>query len=377
MPVGTSGKIGYLTLPDGRQMARCKFRDYDGKVRPVSRVGNTKTAARHNLQMALRDRQGVTSATSEAKLAVFADAWLQTVVESDKATGTKQTYRQTLNAYIKPGLGDVRLRELTVPIIDIALAAVRVNNGPGSARSTRKVLSLILAHAIRQGAIEANPVREATPIGGSKKRVRALTPDQADEISDSARSDQWAVDHDLPDLIDWMLGTGCRIGEACAAREGLTLDGDPILDLDAGTWEINATVIRETGRGLIIQERPKTAAGWRVLALPPFAVAMVRRRQDELRLHGAHGVVFPSPGSRSLRDPSNTPGDLRKFLDRAGYPWVTSHVFRKTVATRLEEAGLTPRQVADQLGHANPSMTLDVYFGRNVVNAAAAKVLER
>jgi hypothetical protein len=32
---------------------------------------------------------------------------------------------------------------------------------------------------------------------------------------------------------------------------------------------------------------------------------------------------------------------------------------------------------ADQLGHANPSMTLDVYFGRQVVSAAAAKVLDR
>jgi integrase len=52
-------------------------------------------------------------------------------------------------------------------------------------------------------------------------------------------------------------------------------------------------------------------------------------------------------------------------------------VFRKTVATRLDEAGFTPRKLADQLGHANPSMTLDVYFGRQVVSAAAAGVLDR
>lgn len=31
---------------------------------------------------------------------------------------------------------------------------------------------------------------------------------------------------------------------------------------------------------------------------------------------------------------------------------------------RLDEIGFTPRQVADQLGHVNPSMTLDIYFGR-------------
>ena len=57
------------------------------------------------------------------------------------------------------------------------------------------------------------------------------------------------------------------------------------------------------------------------------------------------------------------------------WSWVTSHTFRKTVATRLDEAGFTARQVADKLGHANPSMTLDVYFGRQVVSAEAAQVL--
>lgn len=110
-----------------------------------------------------------------------------------------------------------------------------------------------------------------------------------------------------------------------------------------------------------------------------------------------------------MRDPTNVSGDLRHLLDSfecktcagTGYQlnedgsfkteasgrrircaegpwsWITSHTFRKTVATRLDEAGLTPRQVADQLGHANPSMTLDVYFGRQVVSAEAARVLDR
>ena len=60
-----------------------------------------------------------------------------------------------------------------------------------------------------------------------------------------------------------------------------------------------------------------------------------------------------------------------------GTPQRFLRTFRKTVATRLDEAGFTPRQVADQLGHANPSMTLDVYFGRQVVSAEAARVLGR
>jgi integrase len=43
---------------------------------------------------------------------------------------------------------------------------------------------------------------------------------------------------------------------------------------------------------------------------------------------------------------------------------VTSHYFRKTVATLMDEAGLSARSAADQLGHAKPSLTADIYVGR-------------
>jgi integrase len=128
---------------------------------------------------------------------------------------------------------------------------------------------------------------------------------------------------------------------------------------------------------------------------------MLRRRRDDVRLRStdpikimdANGnivedrteqVVFSSP-SGHVRDPRNTNRDLRQFLDTIDAPdgsdqphpfgWVTSHVFRKTVATRLDEAGMSARQIADVLGHAHPSMTQDVYMGRKVVSAEAAVIL--
>lgn len=42
-----------------------------------------------------------------------------------------------------------------------------------------------------------------------------------------------------------------------------------------------------------------------------------------------------------------------------------------------DDAGLTARQVADILGHANPSMTQDVYFGRGQVTRDGAQALDR
>jgi len=85
--------------------------------------------------------------------------------------------------------------------------------------------------------------------------------------------------------------------------------------------------------------------------------------------------LFPSAVG-GWRDPSNTQRALREARGTQGFVWVTSHVFRKTCATILDDAGLSARMVADQLGHARPSMTQDVYLGRKMVNRAVADALD-
>ena len=56
--------------------------------------------------------------------------------------------------------------------------------------------------------------------------------------------------------------------------------------------------------------------------------------------------------------------------------WVTSHNFRKTVATVLDDAGHSGRKVADQIGHSKVSMTQDVYLGRKIANTKAGEDLQ-
>jgi integrase len=56
--------------------------------------------------------------------------------------------------------------------------------------------------------------------------------------------------------------------------------------------------------------------------------------------------------------------------------WITSHAFRKTVATALDNAGQTARGAADQLGHSRVSMTQDNYFDRKAPNPAATNAIQ-
>jgi integrase len=164
-----------------------------------------------------------------------------------------------------------------------------------------------------------------------------------------------------------MLATGERIGETCA----ITWEA---LDLDAGTVEICGTIVRIKGHELRIKPKPKSRAGYHKLQLPSWVVEMLRRRRIEAPPN-EWGVVFTSP-TGLLRDPSNTQADLRDVFARLGYPWVTSHVFRKTAATLLDEAGVSARKIADQLGHSQVSVTQDFYRGRRIASEDAARVLE-
>jgi integrase len=280
------------------------------------------------------------------------------------------TWATRLDQLIIPSLGNLRLRELTVGLVDRHLRTVKDNNGPGTAKMVRSVLNGIMGFAARHDAVASNPVRDAGRIRVEPaNKPRALTVAEAQTLRAALRADPDAVRRDLIDLADFLLCTGLRIGDAVAVTWGA-------LDLDEATVEVRGTVVRIKGEGLTIKPAPKSKAGFRVLQLPQWQVrALAARRSGGRIASGPHDVVFPAQLG-GLRDPSNTNADLRAALDLAEFDWVTTHTFRKTVATWMDEAGLSARAAADQLGHAQPSMTQDVYFGRKARVTGAAALLE-
>jgi integrase len=366
LPVGTYANISVRQVAPGRNRARCRFRDYDGQVRYVVRFGPSESAARRNLKVAMVDRvasAGTADLTRNSKVADLSALWLLEVEASELAKSTKARYSTIVSQFINPGVGQLRLSELSVPAVDRLLRVIREKHGATTAKGARSVMSGMVGMAMRHGAMTTNPTRDVAPISVQKKIVRALTVGETELLVKRLRADKESKRLDLVDLVEFMLGTGVRIGEACALRV-------PQIDLEGGTVEISATV---TDFG--IEERPKTKAGWRVIAVPPNVVKIISRRMRTTKLR-TDIAIFPSP-SGHLRDSSNTAADLRRALDDADFDWVSSHTFRKTVATRLDDAGLSARQIADHLGHAQPSMTQDVYLGRRVANSDAAKVLDR
>ena len=372
LPLGGVGKVRIYPQPKGGYMARALVRDYDGKVRAVAKTGKSKAAARTALTRAVGERYvgGAGDITPDTKVTVACESWWEEFTKRPVSPNTIRLYRDRLDNQIIPSLGELRIRELTVGTVDRHIQTVAEKHGPGTARTTKAVLSGVCRYAARHDALGRNVVRDAGTIRGIKKKnqPKALTLDEARDLRQKLRLDEVAAERDVCDLMDFMLATGLRISEACAVQwDDLDLSDEYAATVKVG-WK---NVVRVKGVGVYIREEESNKLTPRHLELPSWAVVMLRARKAA----AVGDLVFPSPKGM-LRDPSNTSRAVKDAFTNAGYGWATSHIFRKTVATLMDESGLSARAAADQLGHAKVSMTQDNYFGRRRGSTGAKEVLE-
>ena len=370
LPVGTFGKIGFVEQSSGEIQARARFRDYDGRTRLVAKTGRSRAAAERALKKELSvvsPRPAPARSLRRCGLASLADPG-STRRTAGRPAPSAPTARSSAPGEAGAGpavgpRGDARCCEQ-------GTGCDRRSSGPSAAKSTRACLSGMFALATRMArSPRIRCVTRLTRISVGKKAPRALTPRETAHLTALSPRAPRAVKLDLVDVVDWMLATGCRIGEALATRYSPNADGKSLLDLEAGAWEVNATVVRVPRSGLVVQSRPKTAAGWRVVALPRFRGSDARAAWE---VGAKDGIVFAAPwpagcvSEQRLRRPAPTarlfeceecagtgylvdsdgsfvlgPRGQRLRCDAGPWSWVTSHTFRKTVATRLDEAGFS------------------------------------
>lgn len=370
LALGSWGKINRTEVEPGRFKARCRFRDFDGHTRLVEAWGKSGAAAERALVLALMDRSAPSGddITGNTRLSELAVVWLHEIERSNLAANSRARYRELVERHITPGVGGLTIREATVGPLDRFIRAVADNTGAATAKGARTVLSAMLGLAARHDAAPRNVVRDTSPVSSARKPIRALTEREVRILRAQLAADKVAVGAVLPDLVDFMLGTGVRIGEALALRWA---------DLDLGSEvaivTITGTVVRIAGQGLTIQDHPKTAAGRRRLMLPPFAVAVLMRRQVDQLEANAWDLVFPSSVG-TLREPQNVHRQWRGARNRAGFGWVSPHTFRKSVATAIGLGNL--RAAADQLGHSGTAVTERHYVQRTGSGPDARDILE-
>jgi integrase len=355
----------------------CRFRDYDGVTRKVEAREATGAKAERLLISRLQARRSVATddVHGNMRLSKLAEVWWEEFLDLNRANNTVKRYREVLDDHIIPGLGSLQVYECTVNALDRFLKAVRTNTGAATAKLCRTVASNILGVAVRHGVLDGNPVRDVAPIPTNRTEVRALTIDEV--VALRAGLDKWQAEYttgrkarpqDILDVIDVMLATGCRIGEALAVRwKDVDLGEDPSLT-------IAGTIVPGREGGLELQEHPKSSGSHQTFRLPQFAVNTLLRRQVQQVEGNPHDVLFPS-STGTLRDPNNFRRQWNKAKVTMGFDWVTPHTFRKSVGTILANTeGLAAAQ--RQLGHSSERVTAQHYVARAVVAPDRSSILE-
>ena len=202
-----------------------------------------------------------------------------------------------------------------------------------------QVLSAILADAVRDRMIAANPATGIKLPRQARKRPVYLTHRQ---VADLAA----AGDHEA--LVLLLAYTGLRWGEAVALR---------VADLDMlrrrATVSENAVQV-----GKQIHVGTPKAHKQRSVPLPEFLLPYLARQCEG---RDRDDLLFGGEDGRHLQRSHNKSGWFDKAVTASGVPRVTAHDLRHSAASLAVSAGANVKAVQRMLGHASAAMTLDIY----------------
>ncbi|MEV6639625.1 tyrosine-type recombinase/integrase [Amycolatopsis sp. NPDC051371] len=391
-PIGAYGiiKVEKLTKTARRGLsyrASAYFRMPDGSLSRVRRQAAAKDIAVVRLKEALvamseeaRDGEIDRSARFAQVIDLYLDELEEEAILGNLTPTTVRLYRSVLKNWAIPDLGQLHCFEVVVTRCSKVVRSARKKKSYDTAKTLRAALSGACDYAVRHGAMDENPIRHIGRMsrGGEPKTVEALDADERVDLlaklrayaltrqtdargrSLGSRGRLWL---DLPDLMEVMLASGVRIGEALAI---LGSDIEP----DRKTVAATHHIIRVAGSGLMRRPLRKGNQQELVLGVPEWSLPVLLRRKAT----AGEGPIFASFAGGFL-DPSNVINRISEAMTAVGYGWVTSHVFRKTVGTVLDEADLPTTAIADQLGNSR-QVAERHYRKRRIANTANVAALE-
>lgn len=319
------------------------------------------------LRQLLKDRDEGSLTTGSVTLGAFVDHYLDAARARNVRSRTIEAYEEKLRKHVVPTLGRTRLDKLTATQVEQLYGAkLAAGLSPSTIGMVHQVLHSLLKLAKRRKLVGYVVTDDVDPPKRSKYQARSLTLAEARALLKGIR------DHRHGPLWTFILGTGCRFGEAA----GLTWAD---LDLDEGIATIRQQVTRERKDGHVsLTIRPvKTDAGNRAAPLAPWVVSALRAQRAriaEMRLvAGQHwrdqNLVFPNTKGGPLAENHvlvTWHRALKKITlpDGTAVPKIRMHDLRHTKGTLMVDEGEELIVVQRTLGHAKQSITADLYVGK-------------
>ena len=272
-------------------------------------------------------------------------------------------YRTMADVTVRNGVkfGTLRLNEIErrdILELQKGLYSIRRSGGRfGYSTMTVNNMIAIVSHmmsdAIMERLISWNPAKGVKPLKKTGPMARdtihrALTVDETKAFFAAARGEWYEP------LFEFLLFTGCRIGEASAIRYS---------NINNKSLTIKNTVSRDEHGIYYVSDTAKTAAGVRTIPMTEdmrMAIRAQRSLNKETFGREEEGYVFRSKSGGIVRE-SVVNRNITAICLKAGIDRFTAHAFRDTFATRALESGMKPKTLQEILGHSDIGMTMNLY----------------
>lgn len=285
----------------------------------------------------------------------YAVRWLS-AMQCQVKESTYMKYRNLLQSYILPELGELAWQEMNRETLELFLIRLRSSGGCRQQGLSSKTVTDTLS-VIRQISRYAGSYGEGMSFDPSsvtvrkeEKETQILTRSEQEILYRFLRSDPDA--RSLGELI--CLYTGIRIGEVCA------------LKWDDISFREQAISIRRTMQRIQVIDDPDRKT--RIAVTEPKSRCSVRQIPipDELaeillsRRKGGKGYVLTGREDTFV-EPRAMERHFASVLRKAGIRQVNFHALRHTFATRCVEIGFDMKSLSVLLGHANVTITMNLY----------------
>jgi integrase len=280
-------------------------------------------------------------------------------VESNRKTVRSSTYRHyegTVRRYLTPGLGKIRLSDLSPR--DVQAFFAQASDEGQSARlifHMRAVLRCALNEAMRLELVGRNVASLVRAPKVQFHQIEPFTVEEGRKLLEVVRAT------DLDAIVTIALVLGLRQGEILGLRW-------QDIDLSAKFIRVAGGLQRVEGKSQLLP--PKTDRSSRVLPMPQVVeAALLRRKTEQESARKQAGpaweetipdLVFTTKWGWPMHA-STVTHEFRALLKFAHLPRRTFHTMRHSAATFALSAGVDLKTVSMLLGHSQISLTANTY----------------
>lgn len=289
------------------------------------------------------------------------DEWWRVYCLPFKKGSTCTGYESTIVWHIKPYIGKAQLQSLRSEQVQSVINAL-VSEGKASStvRKAYTIMHMAFEQAVVNGILTKNPAERTILPKLEQKVIRFFT------LDEQKRFIAALPDNTSGRALLFILGTGLRLAELSGLRWS---------DIQENQFTISQTIRRnrnfdeqDARRTSLQVSTPKTKAGRRTIPLTPKLQDVLdaqRREQQRSRVIAGKkwhdlDLVFTTEIGTPYEG-RNMTRTLHRILNELGFEQMGIHALRHTFATRAIEAEMDLRTLSEILGHAQVSLTLQLY----------------